>query len=385
VTTIIDMPCCSVPSVRSVDNLDFKLSHLEPQAVVDYAMWGGVTGEDVRNGNLDVVQQQADAGVCAFKVYMISSLSSYPGVTEPELLECFAAVAKTGLAVGVHCENAALCDFYTDKLRSSGRSDSPVWAEARNILAEKTAIQMCISCSEETDARFHVVHMSTGVGTELVREAKMKGLKVTAETCPHYLLLNAQDAMTRYGAFAKVAPPLRCAEDNERLWKGVADGSIDFITTDHAPFSISEEKNKPGMDIWTAAAGIPGVEMMLPVMVSEGYNKGRIGLSRLVEILCTSPAVHYGLYPKKGVSAVGSDADFTIVDLEREWIVDENKIQCLNKYIPLHGMKLKGKVVRTIVRGEDVFTEEKGVVAKPGFGKYVKRQTIGSLQRKLIF
>jgi dihydroorotase-like cyclic amidohydrolase len=139
------------------------------------------------------------------------------------------------------------------------------------------------------------------------------------------------------------------------------------------------------MALWTAAAGIPGVETMLPVMVSEGYNKGRIGLSRLVEILCTSPAIHYGLYPKKGVLAVGSDADFAIVDLEREWIVDENKIQCLNKYTPLHGMKLKGKVVRTIVRGEDVFTEEKGIVANPGFGKYVKRQTIGSLQRKLIF
>jgi dihydroorotase (multifunctional complex type) len=272
-----------------------------------------------------------------------------------------------------------------NKLRDEGRKDGPAWAEARKILAEKVAIQLCISYSEETGARFHVVHMSTGIGAELVREAKIKGLKVTSETCPHYLTLNAQDAMTQYGAFAKIAPPLRRTEDNELLWKRLADGSVDFIATDHAPYSIEEEKDKSGMDIWTAFPGIPGVETMVPVMVSEGYNKGRISLSRLVEVLCTSPAVHYGLYPKKGALAVGSDADFTIIDLEKEWTIDEKKTQCLNKYTPLHGLKLKGKVVRTIVRGEDVFTEEKGIVATPGFGKYVKRQTISSLPRKLIF
>jgi dihydroorotase (multifunctional complex type) len=385
VTTIIDMPCCSVPSVRSVDNLNYKLSHLEPQAIVDFALWGGVTGEDVRNGALDVVQQQADAGVCAFKVYMTPSVPSYPRVTDPEMLECFAAIAKTGLAVGVHCENFAICDFYVNKLKEAGRKDGPAWAEARKILAEKVAIQLCISYSEETDARFHVVHMSTGIGAELIREAKIKGLKVTAETCAHYLTLNAQDAMTKYGAFAKIAPPLRRVEDNAMLWKGIADGSVDFIATDHAPYSIEEEKDKAGMDIWTAFPGIPGVETMVPVIVSEGYNKGRIGLSRLVEILCASPAIHYGLYPKKGALAIGSDADFTIIDLEKEWTIDEKKTQCLNKYTPLDGMKLKGKVVRTIVRGEDVFTEEKGIVAQSGFGKYVKRQTISSLPRKLIF
>jgi allantoinase len=379
------MPCTSLPAVRGVDNLNYKLSHLEPQAIVDYALWGGITGEDVRNGALDIVQQQADAGVCAFKVYMMPSAPSYPRVSDAEMLECFAAVAKTGLAIGVHCENFAICDFYANKLKGEGRKDGPAWAEARKILAEKAAIQLCIACSEETGARFHAVHVSSGAGAELIREGKMKGLSVTAETCPHYLVLNAQDAMTKYGVFAKVAPPLRRPEDNELLWKGIADGSIDFITTDHAPFSISEEKNRPDMDIWTAYSGIPGVETMVPVMVSEGYNKGRIGLSRLVEILCIAPAVHYGLYPKKGALAIGSDADFTVVDPEREWTVDENKIQCLNKYTPLNGMKLKGKVVRTIVRGEDVFTEEKGIVAKPGYGKFVKRQAVASLPRKLIF
>jgi allantoinase len=385
VTTVIDMPCCSVPSVRSCDNLDFKLSHLIPQAAVDFGMWGGVTGEDVRNGAMNVVQEQADAGVCAFKVYMTPSVPSYPRVTDPEMLECFFAVAKTGLPIGVHCENFAICDFNVEKLKAAGRLDGPAWAEARMILAEKAAIQLCISFSEETGARFHVVHMSTGIGAQLIREGKIRGLNVTSETCPHYLTLNAQEAMTKYGAFAKIAPPLRRREDNEILWKGLADGSVDFMATDHAPYSIEEEKDKAGMTIWTAFPGIPGTETMVPVTVSEGYNKGRLTLARLVEVLSTSAAVQYGLYPKKGALLVGADADFTVLDLNREWTVDQKKIQCLNKYTPLDGMRLKGKVVRTIVRGEDVFTEEKGVVAKPGFGKHVKRQTISSLPRTITF
>ncbi|MDR1050348.1 MAG: dihydroorotase [Deltaproteobacteria bacterium] len=385
VTTVIDMPCCSVPSVRGCDNLHFKLDHLRPQAIVDFAMWGGVTGEDVRNGAMDIVQQQADDGVVAFKVYMTPSVPSYPRVTDPEMLECFIAAAKTGLPIGVHCENFAICDFNVEKLKAAGRLDGPAWAEARMILAEKAAIQLCISFSEETGARFHVVHMSTGIGAQLIKEGKMRGLDVTSETCPHYLTLNAREAMTKHGAFAKIAPPLRRKEDNELLWRGLADGSVDFMATDHAPYSIEEEKDKPGMTIWTAFPGIPGTETMVPVTVSEGYVKGRLTLARTVEVLSTSPAVQYGLYPKKGAILPGSDADFTLIDLKKEWTIDQKKIQCLNKYTPLDGMKLTGKVVRTIVRGEDVYSEDKGVMVKPGFGQHLKRQTISRLPRTITF
>lgn len=385
VTTVIDMPCCSVPSVRSVDNLNYKLSQIDQRGVVDFAMWGGVTGEDVRNGRLDIVEQQAEAGVCAFKVYMTPSVPTYPRVTDPEMLECFMAVAKTGLPIGVHCEDFAICDFYVKKLEASGRLDGPAWAQARMILAEKVAIEMCISFSEETGARFHVVHMSTRAGAELVKAAKQKGLTVTAETCPHYLTLNAQEAMTKFGAFAKIAPPLRRKEDNEMLWNAVADGTVDFIATDHAPYSIETEKDKAGMNIWTAFPGIPGVETMVPIIVSEGYNKGRISLSKLVEILSTNPAVHYGLYPKKGTLAIGADADFTIIDLNREWTIEKDKMQCLNKYTPFDGMRLKGKVVNTIVRGREVFNDDKGITVNPGYGKFVKRQRISPLARTLRY
>ncbi|MDR1659681.1 MAG: allantoinase AllB [Desulfovibrio sp.] len=385
ITTVIDMPCCSVPSVRSVEQLEYKISQIKDKAVVDYAMWGGVTGEDVRENKLDIVKAQADAGVVAFKVYMTPSVPSYPRVSDAEMLECFYAVSETGLSVGIHAENFSICDFYVKKLQKEGRTDGPAWAEARKTLAEKVAIELGISFSEETGARLHIVHMSSGIGSQLIRQAKERGLKVTSEVCPHYLVINARDAMTEFGSFAKIAPPLRTKEDNAIMWGGLADGSIDFVATDHAPYEIATEKLAPGTDIWTCFPGMPGVETMVPVIVSEGYNKGRLSLSRLVEVLSRNAAIHYGLYPKKGAIEIGSDADFTIIDLNREWAIDQALMQCKSKFTALHGMKLKGKVAKSIVRGNVVFDESANTFAEGGAGTFIKRQTISSLERILKY
>lgn len=379
VTTVIDMPCCSVPSVRTVEAMQNKIEAIRDKAYVDFALWGGVTGEDVRNGELHHVYEQMDAGVVGFKVYMTPSVPTYPKVSDAEMLEIFHEVAKTGLPLGVHTENFNLCDFYTKKLQSENRLDGPAWAEARLELAEKTAIELCISFAEHTGARMHVVHMSTGVGGLLIGEAKKRGLDVTAETCPHYLLLNAKDAMSKWGSFAKIAPPLRTEKDNEMLWQQLQNGYVDFVATDHAPYEIATEKEKEGMNIWNSFPGIPGVETMVPIIISEGYNKGRISLSRLVEILSTNPAKHYGLYPKKGSLEIGADADFTVVDLEREWVIKAEEMYSKAKYTPFDGFKLKGKPVKTIVRGQLVYDD--GIVGKPGYGVFVKRQNISKLER----
>lgn len=447
ITTVIDMPCCSVPSVRSANQLELKKDIIQPQALVDFALWGGVTGEDVRENQLHLVQEQADYGVVAFKAYMTPSVPTFPRVTDPEMYEAFKAVAKTGLPVGIHAENYAMCDYYVNKLRSEGRMDGPAWAEARLELAEKVAIELGISFAEESGARLHIVHMSTGIGAKLVGEAKKRGLNVTSETCPHYLTINAQEAMSEYGALAKIAPPLRTKKDNELLWEGLNNGSVDFIGTDHAPYEIESEKAMEGMNIWTAFPGIPGVETMVPILVSEGYNKGRISLSKLVDILSTNAAIHYGLYPKKGAMLIGSDADFTIIDLDKKWTIDPKQQASMCGYTPLEGMELQGKVAKTIVRGhlvyqdvdestltgltddelqkivhnfpegvEEKYAEEferypylhsaeyersyrkkhpelidkhirgiRGITVKPGFGQFIKRQSIQVLPRKIEF
>ncbi|MFZ5354818.1 MAG: dihydroorotase [Bacillota bacterium] len=400
VTTIIDMPCCSFPrSVRCVSSLNDKLAAVAPQAIVDYCMWGGATGEDVREGNLHNVKEQADAGVVAFKVYMTPSVPTFNRVTDAEMHEVFKVVAETGLAVGVHAENFAMCDYYVKKYQQEGRMDGPAWSEARLELAEKAAIQLGIAFSEETGARYHVVHMSTGVGARLIGEAKKRGLKVTSEVCPHYLVLNAPEAMTEYGAFAKIAPPLRTKQDNLELWEGLANGSVDFVATDHAPYKIQAnkdnddaavEKDAPGMNIWTAFPGIAGTETMVNILVSEGLNKGRLTLERLVEVLSKNAAIHYGIFPKKGSMAIGSDADLTIVDLKKEWTINKDVSFMKNKYTPLHGLKLTGKVVKTLVRGALVYEEGKDevqgkIMVKPGYGQFVKRQSVQELDRKIKF
>jgi len=400
VTTVIDMPCCSSPrSVRCVSSMNDKLEVICPQAIVDFALWGGVTGEDVRNGNLHHIQEQADAGVVAYKVYMTPSVPTYERVTDPEMHEVFKAVAKTGLPVGVHAENYAMCDYYVQKYQREGRLDGPAWSEARLELAEKVAIQLGIAFAEETDARYHVVHMSTGIGARLIGAAKQRGLQVTAEVCPHYLVLNAPEAMNAYEAFAKIAPPLRTKQDNIELWEGLANGSVDFVATDHAPYKIlanrdndpaAVEKDAPGMNIWTAFPGIPGTETMVNILVSEGYNQGRLNLARLVEVLSKNAAIHYGLYPRKGSLSIGSDADITIIDLDKNWCIDKDISFMKNKYTPLHGLKLQGKVAKTIVRGTLVYTEDPAdaqgkILVEPGFGQFVKHHRTQRLDNKLLF
>lgn len=385
ITTIMDMPCCSKPSVRSVKELEMKIEGIKDKAIIDYAMWGGVTGEDVREGNLHHVQEQADVGVCAFKVYMTPSVPTYPRVTDPEMLEAFRAVAKTGLPIGIHAENFAMADYYTKKFEKEGHLEGPSWAEARNTLIEKVAIELGISFAEESGARLHIVHMSTGIGAKLVGEAKKRGLDVTAEATPHYLTLNYQDAMSEHGAFAKIAPPLRTKQDNEELWAGLANGSVDFVGTDHAPYEIETEKDYEGATIWNAFPGIPGVETMVPILVSEGYNKGRLTLSQLVNVLSTNAAKQYGLYPKKGAMEIGSDADFAIIDLDYEWTINQKETYSMAKYNPLHGMKLKGKPVKTIVRGKVVYDMNDGIVGEEGYGQFVKRQRISKLPKNLRY
>jgi len=384
-TTIMDMPCCSKPSVRGVAELESKLNAIKDKAIIDYAMWGGVTGEDIRAGKKEIIKEQADYGVCAFKVYMTPSVPTYERVNDPEMLEAFRWVAEVGLPVGIHAENFAMCDYFVKKFQAEGRMDGPAWAEARLVEAEQSAIELGINFAQSSGARLHIVHMSSGIGAKLIGEAKKKGLSVTSETCPHYLMLNYQDAMTEHKQYAKIAPPLRTKKDNVELWEGLQNGSVDFIGTDHAPYEIATEKEAEGVNIWTAFPGIPGVETMVPILVSEGYNKGRLTLSRLVEVLSTNAAKQYGLYPKKGAMHIGSDADFTIIDLDREWTIDQKKTYSMAKYNPLHGLQLKGKPVKTVVRGTLVYDDKEGIVGKEGFGKFVRRQSIQKLDKVIKY
>ncbi len=384
VTTVIDMPCCSIPSVRDLPSMQNKLKAISPQGYVDFGLWGGVTGEDVREGNLDNVQKQADEGVIGFKVYMTPSVPTYPLANDAELFEIFKTVAKTKLPLGIHAENFTLCEYNVRKFKESGTLEGNAWEKARDVMAEKVAIQMCCTFAEYTGARMHIVHLSSGTGASVIEEAKKRGLQVTAETCPHYLLLDGREMLDKLGPLAKIAPPMRIQAEADLLWEKVQSRAIDFIATDHAPYELATEKEATGMNIWTSFPGIPGVETMVPLIVSEGYNKGRITLSRMVELLSRNAAVHYGLYPRKGSLELGADADFTFIDLKKKWMIDHSIMQSMGKYTPFDGWEVTGKVMKTMVRGRLVYDEGE-FPEGPGYGEFVRRQTISALPTTIEF
>jgi len=201
-----------------------------------------------------------------------------------------------------------------------------------------------------------------------VRDAKRRGISVTAETCPQYLVFTRRD-IERLGPYLKMTPPLRTRDDVISLWKGLADGTIDMVVTDHAP-GTREEKEVGWKDIWKAWGGIPGVETLLPIMLSEGVNKGRITPMKLVEVMCQRPAEVFGLYPRKGTLKEGSDGDLVIVDMKKEVTIRAGILHYKVGWTPYEGMKVVGYPEVTIIRGK-VVAESGEILTKPGYGRFV--------------
>ncbi len=182
--------------------------------------------------------------------------------------------------------------------------------------------------------------------------------------------LSTAEDFKKMGSILKIAPPLRKEEDREELWGGLKDGSINFICTDHAAGKYPEEKSES--NIWKNYAGIPGTQLAVPTMFHYGYHQGRLTLSEIQKLMSENTAKRYGLYPQKGIIKVGSDADFSVVDLDKEWTVEPSKLESKGKYSPFTGKMFKGKIYMTIVRGEVVYKEDKGIVGKRGYGEFVK-------------
>lgn len=370
ITTIIDMPCTSIPPVISGPNFDYKLNIVKPKAYVDFAFWGGVTPEQVESGEHEKsLKELKDRGIVGVKFYTVSGMELYPRMLVPDMDKAFRLLKELNLVCAIHTEDYYLVDYYSHFMQEMGREDPESWCEGRTYEAEPEAIWSVVGITGKVGNKLHIVHLSTKEGLNIIRWAKAHGLNVSTETCPQYLIFTVED-FEKLGSILKIAPPLRQEEDRKELWKGLKDGSIDFICTDHAAGKYPEEKSSP--DIWKNYAGIPGTQLALPIMLHYGYHKGRLTLSEMQKLMSENAAKRYGLYPQKGAIKVGSDADFTIIDLEKEWIVDPSKLESKGKYSPLAEKKLKGKLCLTIVRGEIVYRKGEGVIGKRGYGQFVK-------------
>jgi dihydroorotase (multifunctional complex type) len=233
------------------------------------------------------------------------------------------------------------------ELKKKGRNDPLALLEARPSISEAEAVQRAVLLASPFGTKLHIHHTSSKEGVEVIRRSKAMGASLSAETCPHYLLIDGVKYLQQEGSLVKIYPPVRGVEHSDALWRGLREGVIDIIASDHSPH-LSEEKFVD--DIWDVIAGWPGVETSLPLMLNEA-NNGRLTLNEIALYMSEGPAKVWGFYPKKGALNLESDGDLTIVDLKKEHTIKSNGLHSKNRFTPFEGWKVKGMPVYTIIRG----------------------------------
>lgn len=362
VTTIIEMPSLGEWLTTTVENLQRKRRVGEREALVDFALYGGEIQEEK---DVLAIADLVNEGVVGFKITMGGETAVR---NDGIMFDALQRIAEAQSIATVHAENNQLLSYFKRKMISKGRTRFGAYSDSRPNIVEAEAISRAIIYSKEAGNKLHIAHMSTKEGVQLVKRAKDKGLKVTSETCPHYLLFTRED-YAKYGPYIIVNPPVRSKEDVLSLWRALTDGTIDNIVTDHCAY-YKKEKDIGWNDALDTPPGIPGLETMIPIMLSEGVNKERISLESLIRLTSENPAKIFGLYPRKGAIQVGSDADLIVVDLKKEDTISVERLQCIADFTPFDGWKVKGWPIMTLVRGT-VVAREGEVIGKPGFGQFV--------------
>ncbi|HEY4388633.1 MAG TPA: allantoinase AllB [Ktedonobacteraceae bacterium] len=372
-TTIFEMPI-STPGVRTAAIVRDRMKAAEETALIDIAFYAG-GGHEARAEFLPM----AAAGVIGFKIFLHRPQSGreheFEGlytIDDGALLSDLHELKKTQRLICFHAECDPILEFERKKLESEGRTDYLSHSLAHPVIAEVEAISRVILFAEEVGVPVSIKHVTAPRAAQLIKEAKQRGVQIYAETCPHYLYFDEGD-LQRVGPYAKINPPLRSAADKQGLWEYVLDGTIDYIGTDHAPFT-REEKELGRENIFLAPSGIPGFETELPLLLTA-VSENRLSFERLAQITATNQARIFGISATKGSIAAGKDADLVIVDPDIAWELHHSSMITKSKDIALiyDGVKVQGKVQATLVRGQIVF-ENGQVKGRPGFGKVVVPQ-----------
>lgn len=343
VTTVFDMPN-TLPTIATAETLAAKHKIASEKAYVDYGLYA-VLGEE----SLEHIPSLVEGGIIGFKCYMGNTFGRIPSPSTGAMLELFELAAPTGKRISLHAETNSIMERRESRLRAAGRTEPVAHLASRPAVVAVEAVARAAILAEWTGARIHVLHISSAAELRPLAEAKTRGVEITGETCPHYLLLSEKD-YEKSGGVVRVNPPVREAPNREPLWNALMDGTIDMVATDHAPHA-PEEKTRN--DIWTVDCGFPGVETQMPLMLTE-INRGRATIRDYVRWSADNPAKLWGLYPRKGTLTVGSDADIAIVDMNRRWTIDDAKTQSRSKISPWQGWQCTALPIHTLVRGRFV-------------------------------
>jgi allantoinase len=343
VTTIVDMPLNSAPVTTTRDALLRKQDAAAPQVAVDVAFWGGLVP-----GNAREIEPLLDAGACGVKAFLVhSGIDDFPASGETELRAALPVLGERGAPVIVHAE---LPDAPEPALANPRRYLD--YVASRPARWEEHAVGLLVRLARERRAPVHVVHLSAASALGLVAEARREGLPLQAETCPHYLALDAEsvpDGRTEW----KCAPPIREARNRDGLWQGLRDGTLSMVVSDHSPCP-PDMKDLARGDFGAAWGGIASLQLSLPVVWTEAARRG-FGLTDLARWMCREPARLAGLASRKGRIEPGYDADLVVLDPEAELVVDAAALQHRHKLTPYAGRLLRGVVCATYLRGRRVF------------------------------
>jgi dihydroorotase len=371
VTTVLEMPNTNPPT-GTLDALRLKQSVAARQARVDYGLYGLL---DERN--TDQLDALIDGGVSGFKCFMGNTFGDLPAPSDGAMLAGFEVLARRGVRCVVHAENASIMAHRQAKLEAAGRTDPLAHLAARPAVCAVEAVSRAIVLAEWTGARLHIAHESSRDALPVIRDAKRRGVDVTVETCPQYLLLTTEDH-GRLGNVLRVNPPVREPGHQGALWQALHAGVVDMIATDHAPH-LPEEKTRAS--VWRCDCGFPGVETQMALMLTE-VSQGRMTIADYVRWACVNPARAWGFFPAKGVIQPGADADIVLVDLDRRWSIDQSQLYSKSKISPWHGRRVQGTPVLTMVRGR-VVMEDGRLVGEAGWGKPARQRMPAPAPRHL--
>jgi allantoinase len=362
VTTVVDMPLDQPPTLTAA-SLREKLDAIRDACHVDYACFGGYLESDP-----DEMAAMAAEGAAAFKLFTggVAPPGMYPGVDDGQLLDALRRAKALGRTTTVHAENAPLVDFETARLMAEGRTDLGAWDDARPWFSEMAAAQTVALVAEVTGARTVIAHVSSPQTVDAIEVCRRRGADVWVETCHHYLCSTKEEALE--DPRLKWNPPTREAAAVDELWRHLREGRIHTIGSDHAPLP-----KDAGADVWTLAPGAGNaVEIMFPVFATQAIHERDISFGRVAEVMATTPAKLFGLYPRKGVIAIGADADLAIVEPDGRRTLDARELEYheQEKWSPFDGMELRVFPRYTVQGGRVAFAEGE-VTGKPGDGTYL--------------
>jgi allantoinase len=348
VTTLIDMPLNSIPATTTAAALEIKRTAARKKCWVNVGFWGGVVP-----GNADELRALHRAGAFGFKCFLVpSGVPEFAHVTEDDLRAALPTLTALGAPLLVHAELPGPIEEANKKLAKSDPAKYRTWLLSRPPSAETKAVEMMIRLAREFKARVHIVHLSSELSVPLIRRAKKEGVRITAETCPHYLFFASGSIRNGRTEF-KCAPPIRDSRNNKILWNALGNGAIDFVASDHSPSPPAMKCLDTG-DFFKAWGGIASLQLGLPVLWTKMSGR-KYSLDHLVRWMCTGPARLAGLEKYKGAIAIGYDADIVVWNPRKRFIVQPKMLQHRHKLTPYANHLLRGMVEATFLRGEMIY------------------------------